>query len=240
MRAWGADPNLGHTLVTGLASAGYRVVSADYEGHLMAHPQPETLTAENVARDLMAIADAAGASRYAYYGYSWLALAGLQLALRDPRLTGLAMGGFPPLDGPYEAMLTVTAATHRMATTAAVPPAREAEPGDWDSVQVTQSPAQTQQFLTLYQSLQSFDDRAATTSLTIPGLAFAGEADNISYGAQWDNAKVRIADALRTNQPALEDLGWEVAWLPGDHMAAMQATAVLPVLTPWLGRLANS
>ena len=115
MRAWGADPSLGHTLATGLAEAGFRVVTADYEGHLVQHPKPTTLTAAAVAADLLAIADAAGADRFAYYGYSWLALAGLQLALRTDRLTALAMGGYPPLGGPYAAMLSVTAAAHRMA-----------------------------------------------------------------------------------------------------------------------------
>lgn len=62
-------------------------MAADYEGQLTAHPKPETLTAANVAADLLAIADAAGADRFAYYGYSWLALAGFQLALRTDRLT---------------------------------------------------------------------------------------------------------------------------------------------------------
>ena len=65
----------------------------------------------------MAVADAAGAGNFAYYGYSWLAVAGLQLALRTDRLSGLAMGGFPPFGGPYGAMLAVTRVAHRMAPT---------------------------------------------------------------------------------------------------------------------------
>src|SRR5215467_8069316 len=112
MRAWGAEPDLGRNLLTGLASAGFRAIAADYEGHLAREPKPRTLTADAVAADLLAIADAAGADRFAYYGYSWLALAGLQLATRTERLTALAMGGFPPLDGPYAPMLAVTRATH--------------------------------------------------------------------------------------------------------------------------------
>src|SRR3954451_5271380 len=71
-RAWGADPNVGHTLATGLAGAGFRAVTAVYEAHLAQHPKPHTLTADAVAADLLAIADAAGADRFAYYGYSWL------------------------------------------------------------------------------------------------------------------------------------------------------------------------
>jgi pimeloyl-ACP methyl ester carboxylesterase len=70
----------------------------------MSNPAVDGLTPESVASDLLAIADASGADRFAYYGYSWLALAGLQLALRTDRLWALAMGGYPPLDGPYRAM----------------------------------------------------------------------------------------------------------------------------------------
>ena len=69
MRRWGADPELGPNLVAGL-SRSHRVISADYEGHRMAHPAPDTLTPANLAADLLAIADAAGADTFAYYGYS--------------------------------------------------------------------------------------------------------------------------------------------------------------------------
>ena len=111
LRQWGGDPDLGPNLVKGLEGSN-RVIVADYEGHRMAHPAPDTLTPENVAADFLAIADAAGAEGFAYYGYSWLALSGLQLAIRTDRLRALAMGGFPPLDGPYQSMLAVTRAAH--------------------------------------------------------------------------------------------------------------------------------
>ena len=236
IRAWGHDPNLGHALATGLAEAGFRVVAADYEGHLARYPKPDTLTADAVAADLLAVADAAGAERFAYYGYSWLALAGLQLALRTDRLTALAMGGFPPLGGPYQAMLTVTRATHRMAVADRNrPPAAEVTPGDWDSAEVTVSPDQARQYVTLYESLQDFDEAAALARLTIPRLAFAGDADDIVYGPKWDGAVVRIGSALAAHRDTLVRMGWAVELLPGkDHTAAMQAEAVLPVLTPWL------
>ena len=85
MRQWGADPDLGPNLVAGLSSS-FRVIAADYEAHRMAHPAPDTLTPRNIAADLLAIADAAGADTFAYYGYSWLGLTGLQLAIRTDRL----------------------------------------------------------------------------------------------------------------------------------------------------------
>lgn len=241
MRAWGADPALGHTLATGLAGAGLRVIAADYEGHLAAHPKPRTLDAAAVAADLLAIAGAAGADRFAYYGYSWLALAGLQLAIRTDRLTALAMGGYPPLGGPYAAMLTVTRAAHRMALANRDKQPRTGaalRPGDWDAAEVTQTPDQTRQYVTLYESLQDFDERAALDRLTVPRLAFAGAEDNILYGPKWDSAYVAIADALIGHRDELVERGWTVDIIPdADHVRAMQAATVLPILTPWLGRL---
>lgn len=237
MRAWGADPSSGHTLATGLADAGFRVIAFDYAGHLAAHPKPTTLTADEVVADLLAIADEAGADRFTYYGYSWLSLAGLQLAVRTDRLTGLAMGGFPPLGGPYDAMLTVTRAAHRQAVANLGKPPSDAEitPGDWDSSEVTATPGQTQQYLTLYESLIGFDERAAVERVTVPRLAFAGEDDNIRYGAAWDDAYVGIADGLAAHRDELVRLGWTVELIPGaDHMKAMHAAVVLPLLTRWL------
>ncbi|MFI5495128.1 alpha/beta fold hydrolase [Actinoplanes sp. NPDC051859] len=236
MRAWGADPNLGHTLATSLTEAGFRVVAADYEDHLTQHPKPDTLTAAAVAGDLLAIADAAGAERFAYYGYSWLALSGLQLALRTDRLTGLVMGGFPPLGGPYAEMLAVTRIAHRMALahrdgTAQVPDTAPT-PGDWDSVEFTRTPEQTQQYVTLYESLVGFDEQV---ELHLPRLVFAGADDNISYGPKWDDAHVPIAEPIARHRAELVAGGWSVELVPGaDHMRAMQAPTVLPILLPWL------
>jgi hypothetical protein len=175
--------------------------------------------------------------RFAYYGYSWLALAGLQLAIRTDRLTALAMGGFPPVDGPYGPMLTVTRAAHRMALANRdkQPDAAEIQPGDWDAVEVTQTPDQTQQYVTLYESVQNFDERAALDRLSIPRLAFAGANDNITYGPKWDSAHIAVADAMRRHRDELTKRGWTVELIPDtDHMSAMQASKVLPILTPWL------
>jgi pimeloyl-ACP methyl ester carboxylesterase len=230
LRAWGADPALGHTLTEGF-SKRFRVIAFDYEGFIQANPRPSTLTPETVASDFLAVADAAGADTFAYYGYSWLGMAGLQLAIRTDRLTALAMGGYPPLDGPYDAMLAVTEAT---ASEAGKPPSGKAvEPGDWDNAEVALSKDQAQQFLTLYQALKGFDDHAV--QLTIPRLCIVGSADNIQYGERWGNTLVSIGAAVVKNQAQLEQLGWTVELLDGlDHMQAMQAAQILPVVEPWL------
>jgi pimeloyl-ACP methyl ester carboxylesterase len=222
MRAWGADPNAGHDLAAALGNR--RVITADYEGHRAAHPAEKTLTADAVAHDLLAIADAAEAEEFTYYGYSWLALAGLQLAIRTDRLTGLAMGGFPPLGGPYDAMLAVTRSAHRQASTKG-PIKTEIQPCDWESSEVTATPEQTGQYVTLYESLRGFDE--TTVELTIPRFAFAGADDVIQYPAKWDNARVDIGPALAANRKELERRGWTVHVIDNaDHMTAMHHEVV--------------
>ncbi|HEY7132688.1 MAG TPA: hypothetical protein VH440_10575, partial [Candidatus Limnocylindrales bacterium] len=208
-------------------------------------------TPDNVVADFEAIAAAAGADRFAYYGYSWLGLAGIQLAIRSPRLTAVAVGGYPALGGPYREMLEVTRAGHRLAVDAATkPPSDEPSPSapdpnadwngnpddyDWSNVQIALSPDQTRQFVTLYEALQSFDDRAAQGRITCPRLNFVGSRDNIDYGAGWGDVRVGIAEAVIANRAELERFGWFVDVLDGlDHTGAMQPPAVLSVLRPWL------
>ncbi|MFG1960216.1 alpha/beta fold hydrolase [Nonomuraea sp. NPDC049028] len=238
MRKWGVDPALGRNLIDGLSDA-FRVVAFDYEGHVLATPKPDTLTPANIAADLLAVADAVDADRFAYYGYSWLALSGLQLAIRTDRLSALVMGGYPPLDGPYAEMLSVTMATYEMSGQDPAPK-KEAEPKaeneyDWDSAEVTMTEAQTRQFVTLYEGLQDFDDRAAQASLSCPRLCFAGSADKIEYGERWGGVDVDIAGPMVNRRAELEALGWEVRVLDGlDHIRAMQVANVLPILRPWL------
>lgn len=242
MRKWGNDPALGRSLMEGLEDM-VTVAAFDYEGHVLAMPKPDTLTPDNVASDILAVADAAGADVFTYYGYSWLALAGLQLALRTDRLSALAMGGFPPVDGPYTEMLKVTEATHRMATEGNGgnwSPDVEAEPGDWSSAEVTLTEEQTGQFVTLYRALQSFDDRSALSRLDIPRLCFVGSRDVISYDERWGGVSVDIAEPLRKHQKDLEAAGWTAQLLDGmDHTRAMQAASVLGVIRPWLEGLSD-
>jgi pimeloyl-ACP methyl ester carboxylesterase len=240
MRRWGGDPALGRSLIDGLGDA-FRVVAFDYEGHVLQVPKPDTLTPDNVAGDLLAVADAAGADRFAYYGYSWLALGGLQLAIRTDRLTALVMGGFPPLGGPYAEMLQVTKATHAMASSprdaAPAPPAAPdpSEEPDWSQVEMTLAEPQTRQFVTLYQALEGFDDLAAQARVGCPRLCFVGSADVIDYDERWGGVRVDMAGPVLRRRAELEALGWQVRVLEGlDHMKAMQAANALPVVRPWL------
>lgn len=231
MRKWGADPALGRNLIDGLAGVA-RVVAFDYEGHVLAQPMPETLTPANITSDFLAVADAAGAATFAYYGYSWLAMVGLQVALATDRCAGLAMGGYPPLDGPNDEMLRVTRIGYELATGARPSGNEDA----WANAAL--APDQARQMVTLYESIRDFDDRAALPKLTIPRLCFAGSKDEIQYGPTWGDVFVSLVEPTIRNRAELEAAGWQVRILEGlDHTGAMQAKAVLPVLRQWLESL---
>jgi hypothetical protein len=235
-RKWGVDPALGQSLIDGLNDE-FTVVAFDYEGHRINHSAPKTLTPENVTQDILAVAEAAGVERWAYYGYSWLALSGLQLAIRTDRLWALIMGGYPPIDGPYDAMLAVTKATHDMTTKPKKPTVRPKTDDelDWDSAEMTMTEEQTRQFLTLYEALQSFNDRAIQSKVSCPRLCFAGSVDKIVYGERWGNTVVDIVGPLLYKSAELQKIGWDVQVLDGfDHIKAMQPNAVLPIIRPWL------
>lgn len=73
----------------------YRLVLFEYPKT----PKPLTLTPENVVRDLHAIADAAEADRFAWCGYSWTAVIGIQLAIATDRLTAFVCGAGRPSTG---------------------------------------------------------------------------------------------------------------------------------------------
>ncbi|WP_433046542.1 alpha/beta fold hydrolase [Dactylosporangium sp. CS-033363] len=231
LRQWGADPALGRQLIDGLKGA-FRVVAFDYEGHVLAVPKPDTLTAANVAADMLAVADATGSEQFAFYGYSWTALSGLQLAARTDRVTALAMGGWPPLGAPYAGMLKITTAAHAMAVD---PPETKAQTGDaWADAEFTLSEAATRQFVTLYEGLQDFDERV---HVTCPRLCIMGGEDSITYDERWGGTTIDLARAVRDHRAELESTGWEVHILDGlDHMGAMQAERVLPILKKFLGR----
>lgn len=230
MRKYGADPALGQALIKGLSDA-FRVVAFDYEGQCFRTPKPDTLTPANIVSDFLAVADAVEADRFAYYGYSWLAVVGLQLAIQTDRLSALVMGGWPPLNGPYEEMLSVTTAAYEMAGAAQT--SQGADVDEWSTASLSKD--QTKQFMTLYQALQKFDDQAVQARITCPRLCFVGSTDEILYGENWGNVFVSLASPIVRGQAQLTDLGWDVRVLDGlDHMQAMQARQVVPLLRSWL------
>lgn len=236
MRKWGTDPALGRSLIDGLSDV-FQVVAFDYTGHVLSAPKPDTLTPGNVVADLLAVADAVQAERFAYYGYSWLALSGLQLAIRTDRLSALAMGGYPPYAGPYAEMLKVTMAAYEQAVSPTPAPAcRRRAPTTPSTGRRSRS---ARPWSRAGSSSRCTRRCAASTTRRsgspAPGCASAGSDDAITYEERWGGVVVDLAGPLKRHRAELEALGWEVVVLDGlDHMSAMQAANVLPVLRPWL------
>ena len=89
----------------------YRVVTLDYAPATLRNAPSQadikSFTPDGVTKDILAVADAVGADRFAWYGFSWGAVIGLQLAIRTNRLTALVCGGWPPLGAPYKEMSKV-------------------------------------------------------------------------------------------------------------------------------------
>lgn len=199
----------------------YRLVFISYPGS----PKPQTLTPDAVTRDLVAVADAVGAERFGWWGYSWGAVIGLQLAAASDRLTALVCGGFPPLHGPYAEMRQLSA--HLLGKAERLPVVRLPLPAKLR--------AGVQQFLTYYEGLQTFDDVAAQARITCPKLCFAGTEDHIKIGGQRVSS---IGGLVTEHRAELEAYGWDVHLLPGlNHLKAMHPDVFLPAMTRWLDAL---
>lgn len=242
LKLWGVDPELGKHFIEGMVDK-FQILYFDYEGHRLQQPNPENLTPENIVKDLITIADEMNVKKFSYYGYSWLALVGLQLAIRTDRLESLIMGGFPPIDGPYKEMMVVTKKTYEQALYNQNSPVinehdhLNLEQVEWDNIQVKIDTNQTKQFVTMYKNLMGFDDREIQHKLVIPRLAFAGEKDTIVYGENFGGVTVDIIGIFQKNKQELEHLGWDIEIIKGDdidHTKAMQPVTVLPLIKHWL------
>src|SRR5579864_5832773 len=75
----------------------YRLLMADYPHIASKVPDQALLGAEDVCKDYMALADAAGMERFAAAGYSWSGNSMLQLATRSRRVSALVLGGWPAI-----------------------------------------------------------------------------------------------------------------------------------------------
>lgn len=198
----------------------YQVLLADYPsiGRSEDIP-PGQLTVDRVCSDLLAVASAAGFNDFIYWGYSWGAAVGLQLAARSGRLAGLVMGGWPPLGAQYADVLA--ASVEQIEN----PPA---------AVQVVlRSPAQYAQWSHFYRSLGEWSEAELARRLALPRLAFAGDRGDVMAG----NYLIRNASTLRSRKAELEAMGWEVALIPNaDHSVGMQPAKVLPLVRDFLDR----
>src|SRR2546425_5843649 len=77
----------------------YRVVVMDYPPRVVSQAFADSFTVDRVCADILAVADAVGADQFAWYGFSWGGVVGLQLGIRTNRLTALICGGVAPFGG---------------------------------------------------------------------------------------------------------------------------------------------
>lgn len=173
-----------------------------------------TFTPAAVTRDYLEIANAAGADEFAYYGYSWGAVCGLQIALRSDRLKALVAGGFPMINGPYRQIQQTLHAIVFSEAKAKLPP------------------ESARQMLTYYEALQSFDDRAIQGRLEIPRLNFVGTRDHFTFPG---NVEVEFYKRFSESNGELKAAGWDVISVPDrDHGSTTAPEVVVPLLRKWL------
>jgi pimeloyl-ACP methyl ester carboxylesterase len=205
----------------------YRLILADWpRGTGDSSPaKASSMTWQNAVADLHAIANAAGADRFAWWGYSFGAAVGLQLAPRTDRVSALICGGFPPLWQPLSDMLFVV---RRMASGTVEPPAAAAGMPEVD-------PEYYQQSVAFYESVAGHDDAAAIRDITCPRLVFHDVDDTIEMAG----LKHDLAGRTRAAEAELKGLGWEVEWIETGmaHLAMMNPQACLEAFAPFLDRV---
>jgi pimeloyl-ACP methyl ester carboxylesterase len=166
------------------------------------------------------VASAAGFDRFAYWGYSWGAAVGLQLAARTSRLTALVLGGWPPLGAPYAGILQAT----RL---------KQASP-EPSSLKVLRSKDQYRQWEAYYSSMLAWPEAESVARIACPKMVFfGGEGDLVEA-----DIPIRIASLIREHRTALEQLGWVVHELPGQgHGVCMAPDLVVPPVRSFLDRV---
>jgi pimeloyl-ACP methyl ester carboxylesterase len=164
------------------------------------------LTADRLCADILAVADAAGVDRFAWFGFSFGGVVGLQLASRTNRLSALVCGGWPPLGGQYAETLAYA----------------EAQAGQ----------GRVTPFVTFYRSIRAWPERAAVSQFTCPRLVFAGNQDEFTPGP---TTKMRIGPLVAEHRAELERMGWTVQLVDGfGHELGGRPDVVVPILSGFL------
>jgi pimeloyl-ACP methyl ester carboxylesterase len=165
-----------------------------------------SLTADRACADILAVADAAGVDRFAWFGFSYGSVVGLQLASRTNRLSALVCGGWPPLGGQYAETLAFA---------------------EEEAAQGRISPA-----LTFYRSIRSWPEREAVSRLMCPRMTFAGSKDEFVVGK---SHRIRIGPLIAEHRAELERMGWTVQLIDGfGHELGGRPDVIMPILRQFL------
>ncbi len=206
----GIDQGLAATFMSGYVDRlkdRYRVIAMDYPpSGADARAVESSFTPDHACSDILAVADAAGAEHFAWYGYSWGGVLGLQLATRTNRLTAMICGGWPPLGAPYSGMARVTAAIAERAGIA-------------------------KNWVTFYRGLEQWPERDAVSKIRVPRMAFAGSKDVIDT----DGLTVRIGPLVAEHRAELEGMGWVVRVVDNfAHELVRHPEVVAPLISEFL------
>ena len=182
----------------------YRVILMEYPSR---HEDAGSFTPDRVSNDMLAVADAAGAAQFAWFGFSWGGAVGLQLAARTDRLTALVCGGWPPIAAPYAATLKTAESL-----AAKIP---EAQP-----------------MVTYYRALQDWPEREVVPKLKVQRLTFAGTNDIVGL----PGATTPIGPVIAQHRDELERMGWTVRLVDGfGHELVNRPDVVVPLIREFLG-----
>ena len=164
-------------------------------------------TADRVCADILGVADAAGVDHFAWFGFSFGSVVGLQLASRTNRLSALVCGGWPPLGGQYAETLAYA----------------EAEAAQGRAMTST---------VTFYRSIRGWPEREAVSKFTCPRMAFAGNKDEFVAGCC---QKIRIGPLIAEHRAELEGMGWTVQLIDGfGHELGGRPDVIMPILRRFL------
>jgi hypothetical protein len=132
------------------------------------------------------------------------------------------MGGFPPVGGPYRAVLSYL--------TEIIQPENLRSLRATFDLPVTE--ADYQQFITYYQCLQDFNERMELARLRCRRLCVIGDADRITTPS---GADIDLVGPVLDNRDELADLGWDVRMVKdADHEQAMAPDVFPEVVSLWL------
>ena len=183
----------------------YRVLLVDYPsiGGSATIP-PAELTLDRACTDLLAVADAAGFERFAWWGGTFGAVAGLALAARSDRVTALVCAGWPPLGAPYAEMARGALA-------------QLADPPMHARVMLRE-PAQYAQWPSFYASVAAADAAGQLARIRCPRSVIYGADAESSVG----DVPLPLAATIRARRAELERAGWRL-----DEIAGADATLIL-------------
>jgi pimeloyl-ACP methyl ester carboxylesterase len=186
----------------------YRVVVIDNSVFLNSPADiAVTQTADRVCADILGVADAAGVDRFAWFGFSFGSVAGLQLASRTSRLSALVCGGWPPLGGQYTETLAYA----------------ETEAAKGQAMTST---------LAFYRSIRGWREREAVSKIRCPRMAFAGNKDEFTAGCC---QRIRIGPLVAEHRAELERMGWTVQMIDGfGHELGGRPDVIMPILKKFL------